>query len=74
MIRLVMESANLAHWPAMSLVLFFVFSLGTLAWVYRSGSSDTYNRLGRLALEDGEPIQKLKQSHFEQASGSMEVG
>jgi cbb3-type cytochrome oxidase subunit 3 len=49
-----MESANLAHWPAISLVIFFIFALGTLAWVYRTGSSETYSRLGQLALDDGE--------------------
>ena len=70
MMRLVMESSNLAHWPAMSLVLFFVFSLGAVAWIYRSGSTATYSRLGRLALEDGAPVS----SAFDNAhSGSKEV-
>jgi cbb3-type cytochrome oxidase subunit 3 len=83
MIRLVMESANLAHWPAMSLVLFFVFSLGAVAWIYRSGSAATYRRLGYLALEDGEPIAtpgsqpfsrpKENSSTSKQAAGSQEV-
>ncbi len=67
MMRLVMESANLAHWPAISLVIFFVFTLGALAWVYRSGSSETYSRMGRLALDDGEVESKTGRAEIKAA-------
>lgn len=52
MLRLVLENAGLAFWPAISLLIFFGTTVGMLAWIYRPGSADFYRRLGKLALED----------------------
>ncbi len=54
MMRQVMESAGLQNWPSISLAIFFTLFLFALLWIFRSGSSDFYRRLGNLALEDGE--------------------
>jgi cbb3-type cytochrome oxidase subunit 3 len=59
MLRLVLENAGLAFWPAVSLLIFFGSTLCVLAWIYRPGSADFYRRLGGLALEDqsgGTPV------------------
>lgn len=50
--RIVMENAGLSFWPALSLVIFFVTTLGVLVWIYRPGSREFYSKLGGLALED----------------------
>lgn len=52
MLRLVLENAGLALWPAVSLLIFFGTTMCVLAWIYRPGSADFYRRLGGLALED----------------------
>lgn len=51
MMRLVMESAGLTLWPVMSLLVFSLFSIGLVAWLYRSGSGGFYRDMARLALE-----------------------
>lgn len=51
MLRLVLENAGLALWPAVSLLIFFGTTLCVLAWIYRPGSADFYRRLGGLVLE-----------------------
>lgn len=53
MMRIVMENAGLSFWPALSLVIFFVTTLGILIWIFRPGSSEFYRKLGRKPLEDG---------------------
>ncbi len=52
MIRTVMESANLAIWPMLSLLLFAVFTLALCLWLYRRGSQPFYDRMSRLAMDD----------------------
>jgi hypothetical protein len=51
--RVVMENAGLSFWPALSLLIFFVSTLGVLLWIFRPGSSEFYRKLGRKPLEDG---------------------
>lgn len=58
MLRLVMENAGLALWPALSLLIFFGSTLGVLLWIYRPGSSDFYRHLGTLALQESGETQK----------------
>lgn len=52
MLRLVMENAGLALWPALSLLIFFGSTLCVLLWIFRPGSSDFYRNLGELALQE----------------------
>lgn len=52
MLRLVMESAGLSLWPAISLVVFMLTTLAVLYWIYRPGSADFYRRLGTMVLDD----------------------
>jgi cbb3-type cytochrome oxidase subunit 3 len=52
MLRLVMENAGLSVWPALSLLIFFITTLGVLFWIFRPGSSEFYRKLGQLALEE----------------------
>lgn len=56
MMRQVMEAAGLAHWPVVSLVLFFAVAISVLLWVYRSGSRETYARLSRIVLDEKEEV------------------
>ena len=55
MIRIVMENAGLAFWPALSLVIFGGACLGMVLWIYRSGSKDLYKNLASLALDEARP-------------------
>jgi len=52
MIRIVMENAGLAIWPILSLFIFGGACLAMVLWVYRSGSSDVYQRLSAMALDE----------------------
>jgi cbb3-type cytochrome oxidase subunit 3 len=56
MMRQVMQAAGLAHWPTVSLILFFGLAIGVLLWVYRTGSRETYARLSRLVLDEKEEV------------------
>ena len=57
MIRQVMEEAGLTLWPVLSLAIFTLSCAAMLAWMYRPGSRDFYQRLSRMALRDEETRQ-----------------
>lgn len=37
---------------SLSLLFFFIFFVGVLAWVYRPGGKEKYQELGRIPLND----------------------
>ena len=52
MIRQAMEHANLAIFPSIALVVFFIWSVLVLFWMYRKNSNATYSELSALPLDD----------------------
>ena len=41
-------------WGALSLLFFFLFFVGVLAWVFRPGSSDQYVDCAKIPLKEDE--------------------
>ena len=42
------------HLTSFGLLIFFLFFVGVLVWVYRKTSSNLYQRMEQLPLQDGE--------------------
>lgn len=56
----VMSHANLAIWPTITLVIFFTLAIAVGIWVFRRGSKQKYEQMGRLVLDQNETTQEEK--------------
>lgn len=50
MFKQVLAQENIAIWPSLALVLFFLVMCGAILWSYRRGSDETYEHLAAIPL------------------------
>lgn len=58
MIKEVLALVGWGGWQATSLVMFMVFMIGVTIWAYRPRARETYQALGRRALDDDNFVAK----------------
>ena len=52
MFKDVLLRADLAMFPIVGLIMFVIVAVAILVWVFRSGSTEFYDKLNRVALDD----------------------
>jgi len=54
MLRDLISNSDFTIWPEISVVMFLAAFVGIFLWTYRRKAVKHYERMGRLALEDGQ--------------------
>lgn len=52
MFKDVLLRADLTMFPIVGLIMFVIVAVAILVWVFRSGSSEFYDKLNQVALDD----------------------